>query len=301
MKPIILAAGAAAAAGVLWYMKANQLGPWSPGESGLDEALDFEGSGLSSEDLKLIGAKFGGPSVKDDQRNVYASGIRSYMASWPAGGVAASKNIAVGLVYGGRGAANVDCGTVEERTQSAVPWYQLKETDPASAAAAVPSALHRTADGRRYKITLARGFQLDALQFAVYAPDAGRIWSLVQGYRVIRRTPTPLDLRPFVFRPVDVFVTPSRKQPINAAGTLSGAGLVFAWDSEEKRWLKPGEWLIYPSPAARIQDRSRANTLQGPQAGDELYGLDQQCKRTTGASVQLRAGQSRTKAVPYVA
>jgi hypothetical protein len=122
----------------------------------------------------------------------------------------------------------------------------------------------------------------------------------VQGYRLIRRTPTTFDLRPFIFRPVDVFVTPSQKQPINASGTISGAGLVFAWDPEEKRWLKPNEWLIYPSPATRIQDRTRT-TLQGPQAGTELYGLDQQCKRTTGASVQLRAGQSRSKAVPYVA
>lgn len=299
MRPIILAAGAAAAAGVLWYMRSEKLGPWSPGESGLDEALDFAGSGLSAEDLKLIGARFGRPSETDTQRNVYAQGIRSYMSTWPAQGVGASKSIAVGLVYGGRGAANVDCGTVEERTQSAVPWYQLKETDPATAAASMPSELHRTADGRRYKVTLARGFQLDALQFAVYAPDAGRLWALVQGYRLIRRTPTPFDLRPAVFRKVDVFVTPSAKQPINASGTLAGAGLVFAWDPEEKRWLQPSEWVIYPSPAARIQDRSRPAGLT-PEAGSELYGIDQQCKRTTGRSVQLRASQSRSKAVPYV-
>jgi hypothetical protein len=210
------------------------------------------------------------------------------MASWPAGGTGASRDQAVGLVYGGRGSANVECGSVEERTQSAVPWYQLRPAGDGGAA--VPAELYRAPSGVRYKITLARAFKLNALELAVFAPDAGRLWALTQGYRVIQRTPTPFDLRPVILRPVDIFVTPSRKQPINGAATVSGSGLVFAWDPVDRRWLRPNEWYAGPSPAARIQGRDRA--------GAQLFGIDQQCKRTTGESILTRAAQSRVKAVP---
>ena len=285
MKPIIVAAGAAAAAGVLWYMKANQLGLWSPGESNLDELAVTGGasSRLSDADRDLLGL---GPRLlpsKAADTGAYRSGIAAYMSSWNFRGAGVPADKAAAIPIGGYGVDNVSCGPAASKTASGEPYAGIR--DPAGSGAGTPGEV-TIPGGGKFLIRPVRGFQLNPDELAIYAPDAGRLWGLVEGV-------TPQGTR------VDVFVTPHGRQRIGRNQAILGSGLVFAWHPGLKRWLRPDEWRPTGLPSRQISDFGSRAGGQNMQDEYDVYGYsDRSCKRIKLGNLKYYARTSRTKAVP---
>jgi hypothetical protein len=287
MKPIIILAGAAAAGGVLWYMRENGLGPWAPSESNLDESIaaggGFTSGQLSDSDRPLLGL---GPRIapsKPAATGTYTSGIAAYMSSWQPRGVAVPADKTAAIPQGGRSIENVSCGTELERTSSGIPYSNIR--DPSSEAAGIPDVI-TTPNGGRYKIRPVRGFVLNADELAIYAPDAGRLWGLTEG--VLANNPAVR---------VDLFVTAHGRQKIDRNGNLLGSGVVFAWHPTERRWLQPNEWRVTALPSRKIRDR---RYFGDPSNNDlDVYGYkDTSCRRTSLGNIKYYGRISRTKAVP---
>ena len=285
---LIIAGGVAAiAGGALLYMKRNGLGPWSPGESGLDEAAaaggGFTSAQLNDSDRALLGL---GPRIapsKPAATGTYTSGIAAYMSSWQPRGVGVPADKTAAIPQGGRSIENVSCGTELERTSSGIPYSNVR--DPSTEAAGIPDVI-TTPNGGRYKIRPVRGFALNADELAIYAPDAGRLWGLTEG--VLANNPRVR---------VDLFVTAHGRQKIDRNGNLLGSGVVFAWHPTERRWLQPSEWNPTALPSRKIRDQS---VYLDPSNNDlDVYGYkDTSCRRTSLGNIKYYARTSRTKSVP---
>lgn len=287
---LLIAGGVAViGAGALLYMKRNGLGPWSPGESNLDETAaaggGFTSSQLSDADRNLLGL---GPKLEPSKAadtGKYASGIAAYMSSWRARGAGVPADKAAGILEGGRGVDNVSCDTDLAKTSTGVPYAGL--VDATSAASSSPGSI-TTPDGRKYLVRPVRGFQLNPDELAIYAPDAGRLWGLVEGV-------TAQGTR------VDLFVTPHGRQKIGRTGAVLGSGLVFAWDPGRKRWLRPDEWSFTGLPSRQINSYGTDNsrTTLGVTSDNDVYGYrDVSCKRIKLGNLKYLARTSRTKAIP---
>lgn len=287
---LLIAGGVAAiAGGALLYMKRNGLGPWSPGESNLDELAaaggGFTSSQLSDADRSLLGL---GPKLQPSKAadtGKYASGIAAYMSSWRARGAGVPADKAAAIPIGGYGVDNVSCGPDASKTVSGEPYAGLR--DPAGAGMATPGEI-TTPNGGKFLIRPVRGFQLNPDELAIYAPDAGRLWGLVEGV-------TDRGTR------VDLFVTPHARQKIGRTGAVLGSGLVFAWHPALKRWLKPDEWRPTGLPSRQISDVGSQNMGNHGITQDEfdIYGYsDRDCKRIKLGNLKYLARTSRTKSIP---
>ena len=285
---LLIAGGVAAiGAGALLYMKRNGLGWWSPGESGLDEAAAAGGGGFSAgtltpEDRRQLGL---GPQINASTpapTQTYAAGIAAYMSAWNGRGAGVPADKAAAILEGGRGTDNVSCDTDLAKTSTGVPFSSVR--DPASSATGTPDTV-TTPDGRRYKVRPVRGFALNGDELAIYAPDAGRLWGLVEGV-------TANGTR------VDLFVTPHGRQKIDRGGNVLGSGLVFAWHPGQKRWLAPNEWSYTALPSRQISSAGSSGTF-GRTSDSDVYGYrDASCKRIQLGNLKFLARTSRTKSVP---
>lgn len=288
-RQLLIAGGVAViGAGALLYMKRNGLGPWSPGESNLDEQAaaggGFTSSQLSDADRSLLGL---GPKLAPSQAadtGKYASGIAAYMSSWRARGAGVPADKAAGILEGGRGADNVSCDTDLAKTSTGVPYAGL--VDATSSGSSSPGSI-TTPDGRKYLVRPVRGFQLNPDELAIYAPDAGRLWGLVEGV-------TARGTR------VDLFVTPHGRQKIGRTGAVLGSGLVFAWHPGIKRWLRPDEWSFSALPSRQINSvGTDSGGRYGLTSDNDVYGYrDASCKRIKLGNLKYLARTSRTKAIP---
>lgn len=291
-KVLIYGGGIVAAGLVVAYVR--KLGPFAPEETQIDPNKKITGgAGLTPDDLVALGAPPPAPPTSGEGGDVYRIGINDYMKrSWRPGGAGVRSDLAVALVEGGRGVDNVSAGSTSSKTASA-----SLASNYAGAA--------KNGNGEKLRYTAARGFTVNEFQAAVYAPDAGRLWGLVQGYVETSGGKT---------RDVDVFVTAGATQSIDAAGAVYGLGQVYAWDSVAGAWVDPGKLRFKGNPARQIY-RNGSPWLAWNNSSDEdvvaerdsstyapLYRVfgyrDVEGKRLGENQLVRLANESRTKAKP---
>jgi hypothetical protein len=230
MNRALLVGGGLVAAGVA-FAYVRKIGPFAPPETQIDPNQKIVGGeGLSPEDLKALGAPPPAPPSSGEGGDLYRIGIADYIKrAWTPGGAGVRSSLPVALVKGDRGVTNVTGGGI------------LAKTSSASLLSNYAGATENAA-GWKLQASTARGFKLNEYQAAIYAPDAGRLWGLVEGY-----VDTPSGTRI-----VDVFVTGHANQPIDAVGSVYGAGLVFAWDNVVGAWVEPSKLKFRGNPARQI-------------------------------------------------
>jgi hypothetical protein len=295
-KVLIYGGGIVAAGLVVAYVK--KLGPFAPEETQIDPSQKITGgAGLTPEDLVALGAPPPAPPTSGEGGDIYRLGINDYMKrSWRPGGAGVRSDLAVALVEGGRGVDNVSAGSTNSKTASA-----SLASNYAGAA--------KNGNGEKIRYSAARGFTVNEFQAAVYAPDAGRLWGLVQGYVETSDDKT---------RDVDVFVTAGAAQSIDANGAVYGLGQVYAWDPVANAWVDPGK-LRFKGNAARQIYRNGSPWLETNNSSEEglvaernpigkgrstqpvyrVYGYkDAEGKRLGENQLVRLANESRTKAKP---
>jgi len=277
----LLVGGGLVAAG-LAFAYVRKIGPFAPPETQIDPGTKITGGeGLSPEDLKALGAPPPAAPTSSEGGDLYQVGIRDYFKRvWKAGGGGVPYNVPVATIVGGFDTQKVSGGNVSATTASAFRLANMKD---------------KTVTGAGVKIGtgVARGFMVNQFQAAIYLPDAGRLWGLVQAQRILpasQRTPQNNGVRD-----VDGFVTAGADQNIDAEGTLYGLGAVYAWDPIAGEWVPPSQ-LVLTGSAARYIKRGGGVYLED---GLPVYGYaDVAGKRLRQIDLISRADSSRKKATP---
>lgn len=290
-KVLIYGGGIVAAGLVVAYVK--KIGPFAPGETQIDPNKKITGgAGLTPDDLVALGAPPPAPPTSGEGGDVYRIGINDYMQrSWRPNGAGVRSDLAVALVEGGRGVDNVSAGSTSSKTASA-----SLASNYAGAA--------KNGNGEKLRYTAARGFTINEFQAAIFAPDAGRLWGLVQGY---------IETGAGKTRDVDVFVTAGATQSIDPNGAVYGLGQVYAWDPVANAWVDPGKLRFKGNPARQIY-RNGSPWLAWNNSSDEgvaagrndynentyrVFGYrDVEGKRLGENQLIRLANESRTKAKP---
>jgi hypothetical protein len=219
----LLVFGGLAAAGGLVYAYANKLGPFAAPETGIDPGKALTGTeGLSLEDVRALGIGPGGAPSTGEGGELYRRGVADYMTrTWRRGGASVPYSLAVAKIQGALGVTNVG-GSQSAATSSAFALGNLQ-------------GKLKTGTGTAIVPGVARGFMVNQYQAAVYLPDAGRAWGLVQLFR---------RLKDGTARQIDGFVTAGSWQNIDSNGTLFGLGELYAWDPIASEWVTSSEVLF---------------------------------------------------------
>jgi hypothetical protein len=241
--------GGGLVAGGLAFAYVRKIGPFAPPETQIDPNQKIVGGeGLTEEDRKALGLPPSAPPSSGEGGDLYRIEIADYIKrAWTPGGAGVRSNLPVALVKGDRGVTNVTGGGILAKTSSASLLSNY-------------AGATQNSDGWKLQASTGRGFKLNEYQAAIYAPDAGRLWGLVEGY-----VDTPNGTRT-----VDVFVTAHANQPIDAVGSVYGAGLVFAWDNVVGAWVEPAKLKFRGNPARQI--RRNGKPWLASNTSDE-YGL----------------------------
>ena len=231
----ILVFGGLAAAGGLAYAYANKLGPFAAPETGIDPGQKLTGTeGLSLEDVRALGIGPGGAPSTGEGGELFRRGVADYMSrTWRKGGAGVPYSLSVAKIQGDLGVKNV-YGSQSASTSSAFALGNLQGN-------------LKTGTGTGILPGIARGFMVNQYQAAVYLPDAGRLFGLVQLYRLVDG----------VERELDGFVTAGSWQNIDAAGTLFGLGELYAWDPVASVWVA-GKDVRYRGAYSRLLTRNGA-------------------------------------------
>lgn len=295
MNRAIIYGGGIVAAG-LAFAYIRKIGPFAPDETKIDPGTKITGgAGLSPEDLAALGAPPPAAPSSGEGGDLYRVGVVDYFKrSWRPGGAGVRADLPVALVEGGRGTDNVSDGSTSSKTASA-----SLASNYAGAA--------KNANGDKLRYGQARGFVVNEFQGAIFAPDAGRLWGLVQGYVETGAGKT---------RDVDVFVTAGAQQSIDAAGAVYGIGQVYAWDSVAGAFVEPGKLRFRGNAARQIyrngkpwlstNNSSPEGVVQVSVASVEgsgnfynTFGYRDAPGKRLGENQLIRlANESRTKAIP---
>lgn len=226
----LLVFGGLAAAGGLVYAYTNKLGPFSAPETGIDPGQKLTGTeGLSLEDVRALGIGPGGAPSTGEGGELFRRGVADYMSrTWRKGGAGVPYSLSIAKIQGNLGVTNVG-GSQSASTSSAFALDNLQ-------------GKLKTGTGTAIFPGIARGFLVNQYQAAVYLPDAGRAWGLVQLFR---------RLKDGSARQIDGFVTAGSWQNIDATGTLFGLGEFYAWDPVTSEWV-PGPEVLYRGQESRI-------------------------------------------------
>lgn len=291
-KVLVYGGGIVAAGLVVAYVR--KIGPFAPEETQIDPSKKITGgAGLSAEDLTALGAPPPAPVSTGEGGDTYRVGVTDYMKrSWRPGGAGVRSDLAVALVEGGRGVDNVSAGSTSSKTASA-------------SLASNYGGAAKNGNGEKLRYTAARGFTINEFQAAIFAPDAGRLWGLVQGYVETGAGKT---------RDVDVFVTAGATQSIDPNGAVYGLGQVYAWDPVASAWVDPGKLRFKGNPARQIY-RNGSPWLTTNSSSEEGVVVERQSEykipvyrtfgyrdvegKRLGENQLIRlANESRTKAKP---
>jgi hypothetical protein len=285
MSKVLLYALAAGGAG-LAYAYANKLGPFAAPETGIDPGKALTGTeGLSLEDVRALGIGPGGAPSTGEGGELYRRGVADYMTrTWRRGGASVPYSLAIAKIQGQLGVANVG-GSQSAATSSAFYLGNL-------------GGKLKTGTGTAILPGIARGFMVNQYQAAVYLPDAGRLFGLVQ----LRR-----KLKDGTQRDVDGFVAAGSWQNIDNNGTLFGLGELYAWDPIASEWVAGSELLFRGSLSKLIKQSDGryltavgSPTRYGPDSpnGDPwqsyVYGYsDQRGRRIRGSDLENKARGAR--------
>jgi hypothetical protein len=292
MNKVLVYGGGLVAAGVA-FAYVRKIGPFAPEETQIDPSKKITGgAGLTPEDLKALGAPPPAPGSTGEGGDTYRVGVTDYMKrSWRPNGAGVRSDLAVALVEGGRGVDNVSAGSTSSKTASA-------------SLASNYGGAAKNGNGEKLRYTAARGFTINEFQAAIFAPDAGRLWGLVQGYVETGAGKT---------RDVDVFVTAGAMQSIDPAGAVYGLGQVYAWDPVASAWVEPGKLRFKGNAARQIYRDGKPwlawnnSSSEGLAAGVNDYNestyrvfgyRDVEGKRLGENQLVRLANESRTKAKP---
>jgi len=238
----LLVFGGLAAAGGLAYAYANKLGPFAAPETGIDPGKALTGTeGLSLEDVRALGIGPGGSPSTGEGGELYRRGVADYMKrTWRKGGASVPYSLAVAKIQGALGVTNVG-GSQSAATSSAFALGNLQ-------------GKLKTGTGTGILPGVARGFLVNQYQAAVFLPDAGRAWGLVQLYR---------RLKDGSARQIDGFVTAGSWQNIDSNGTLFGLGELYAWDPIASQWVTSSEVLFRGAESRLIKKNGAFLTVGG--------------------------------------
>lgn len=280
----LLVLGGIAAAGGIAYAYANRLGPFAAPETGIDPASKLTGTeGLSLDDVRALGIGPGVAPSTGEGGELFRRGVADYMGrTWRRSGAGVPYSLSVAKIQGDLGVTNV-AGSQSAATSSAFPLGNL-------------GGKLKTGTGTAILPGIARGFMANQYQAAVYLPDAGRAWGLVQLYR---------RLKDGSARQIDGFVTAGSWQNIDATGTLFGLGELYAWDPVAGEWVA-GPEVLYRGQDSRLLRKGGAyltvggwvnNSPNGRNAypwGAYVYGYaDQKGKRISAKDLAQVANGSR--------